>query len=604
MATKEEIDAIIDATDIVSLVSEYVKLEKRGKNYVGLCPFHSEDTPSFSVNPEKKIAHCFGCGGGGNPIQFLKQIENITFNEAVTKLANRAGIKISTNTLIKEDPNKKYYKIMQTAKDFYKANLAKTQYGVIAKKYLADRGLDEKVIEEFEIGLSPEHSINSLYKLLMESKYLELDCLDCGLISNSKNDYHDFFVKRIMFPIFDEQSNVIGFSARKFNDTDPKQPKYINSLETKIFQKNEVLFNLNKAKGEILKKKRVILHEGQMDVIASYRSGLKEAVCSMGTALTMNHVLKLKKYTTNVVICFDGDNAGINASLKAIKMFKDAKFNIHLVLMSGAKDPDEFVLTNGKDKYLEFFENNIVDEYEYVYKTSIMNKNLDDAIVLDAVKKQIFDSLARSNSSIIVEKYLNKLKDDLNVSFESVKSEYDKYLFNNNLVNNDVYNEPNADLWYEVEKPKKIIKKPKANYQSRLFIYARSSKKTALYIDSKLNDRMEALTKENQILWITLINGYYEVYEEFNDELFMQLLGEDSKKYYIDMLESLSHDRVAYTSEDLADCLSKLSIKKYDVKNDKLSNDLKNTNDISEQARLISLKFMNKKKQDDLKRRK
>ena len=244
----DEAEKIINATDIVALVSKYVKLEKQGKNYKGLCPFHNEDTPSFVVSPDKNIAHCFGCNGGGNPVNFLMQIENIDFNEAIRRLAEFNGMEYKGKGNPKKiDPNAKYYKIMSIASEFYQANLEGSTLGASAKKYLYDRGLTDLDIKEFGIGLSPEIG-DSLYQVLKESDFLELDMADISLVDKNNNGYHDIFAERIMFPICDMEGRVIAFSARIFNSKDKNQPKYINSRESKIFHKGETLYNFHLAK--------------------------------------------------------------------------------------------------------------------------------------------------------------------------------------------------------------------------------------------------------------------------------------------------------------------------------------------------------------------
>ena len=274
MATQEEIQKIEDATDIVKLVSNYVKLEKVGKNYKGLCPFHGEDTPSFVVSPEKNVAHCFGCGGGGSPIKFLEQIENIDFLTALEKLAKFNGIPFEAHSRPKANEQlTKYYKIMQIAVNFYKKNFDSTEEGQKAREYLKARGLDDQTIEDFKIGLSPKPG-DTLYQVLKDSNVLELDMSDVGVVDKSNDRYYDLFSNRIMFPIYNEDGNPIGFSARIYNSKDKNNPKYINSRETILYKKANVIFNLQNAKGNIMRNKRIILHEGQMDVIAAYRSGL------------------------------------------------------------------------------------------------------------------------------------------------------------------------------------------------------------------------------------------------------------------------------------------------------------------------------------------
>lgn len=602
MATKQEIQNVIDATDIVSLVSEYLPLEKQGKNYKGLCPFHHEDTPSFVVSPDKKLAHCFGCGGGGDPIKFVMQIENIEYHKAISKLALRAGIKLSDNDSYKQtNPLAKYHKIMETAVTFYKKYLDNTTEGLEAKEYLKQRGIDDEIIKAFNIGLSASN-YNSLYNVLKESNYLELDMLDVGLVDKNEKDYYDLFNKRIMFPIYDENNNPIGFSGRIFRGED-NQPKYVNTRETVLFKKRDVLFNLNQAKGEILKRKRVILHEGQMDVIASYKSGLKEAICTMGTALSLEQAKILKKYTNHAIICYDGDKAGINASLKAINIFNSLGFKVHLCLLPNKMDPDEYVLKHGSEEYVKFFENNLIDSYQYIFEQAFIDKNLTDETVVDAIKNQIFGMLASSKSSTIIEQYLKKLALRLNVSLDSLNTDFQKHYTINKRVNNvEDYYEPNnlENSLGQYEEAKPVAEKWNPSCELRLFMYARASKEKAKYIDKVLEDRMDALDSKNQNLWSALVNHYYERFDKFSENDFIRILSVDDYAQYQYVLEKLRYDKIPYSDENLNECLEKLKEINLKNRNQKLQQKLSQKEDALEKLKIIQEKFRNKKQQINL----
>lgn len=602
MATKQEIQNVIDATDIVSLVSEYLPLEKQGKNYKGLCPFHHEDTPSFVVSPDKKLAHCFGCGGGGDPIKFVMQIENIEYHKAISKLALRAGIKLSDNdSYNKTNPLAKYHKIMETAVTFYKKYLDNTTEGLEAKEYLKQRGIDDEIIKAFNIGLSASN-YNSLYNVLKESNYLELDMLDVGLVDKNEKDYYDLFNKRIMFPIYDENNNPIGFSGRIFRGED-NQPKYVNTRETVLFKKRDVLFNLNQAKGEILKRKRVILHEGQMDVIASYKSGLKEAICTMGTALSLEQAKILKKYTNHAIICYDGDKAGINASLKAINIFNSLGFKVHLCLLPNKMDPDEYVLRHGSEEYVKFFENNLIDSYQYIFEQAFIDKNLTDETVVDAIKNQIFGMLASSKSSTIIEQYLKKLALRLNVSLDSLNTDFQKHYTINKRVNNvEDYYEPNnlENSLGQYEEAKPVVEKWNPSCELRLFMYARASKEKAKYIDKVLEDRMDALDSKNQNLWSALVNHYYERFDKFSENDFIRILSVDDYAQYQYVLEKLRYDKIPYSDENLNECLEKLKEINLKNRNQKLQQKLSQKEDTLEKLKIIQEKFRNKKQQINL----
>ena len=330
----------------------------------------------------------------------LLEDEMKTFNE-ISELAKKNGIKIDVKV---KNQNKqdysKFYEMYEVVQKLYTQNLTLTKSGKEALKYLYKRGLDDETIKMFQIGLAPSE-MDSAYRVLKEANYLELNMVDLGIVNSSPKGYYDLFTKRIMFPICDEFGHVIGYSGRLFDNDDPNQPKYVNTKETFLFKKGLVLYNLHNAKNEILRKKRVILHEGQMDVIAAYRAGLKEAVCSMGTALTLEHARVLNRYTDNVIICYDGDKAGINASKKAINIFKQLNMKVHLVLLPKGSDPDDFVCNNGAEAYLNYFENNILDEQEYLFEVAFLNKDLTDGLVIEEVKAEAFNLILNSAGSIL-----------------------------------------------------------------------------------------------------------------------------------------------------------------------------------------------------------
>ena len=595
----DDIKQIIDATDIVQLVSSYnIKLDKQGKNYKGLCPFHHEDTPSFLVSPEKKIAHCFGCGGGGDPVKFIMQIENISFPEAIQKLAEFNGMEYKSNFKKKEDPNKKYYEIMNVAINFYKANYEKTAFGKEAREYLINRGLTDEVINDFNIGLAPKQT-DTLYKVLKESNFLELDMIDSGLINSDDKSYHDFFVNRIMFPIYNENGNPIGFSARIFNSTDKNQPKYVNSRESMIYHKGDVLFNIQNAKGEIMKKKRVILHEGQMDVIASYKSDLKEAICTMGTALTITQARLLSKYANNAIICYDGDNAGIKASKKAINIFKQVGFNVRLVLLPNGMDPDEYVLKYGIDKYKEYFESHIIDALEYQYATTLLNKNLNDNIVFKDVCNEIFNLLINEKSESIKETYLKRLAIDTNMTLDSIHMDFDSYRnqMSPNIVDDYGFDEPLNDNYDTIITPIKEIWNSTA--ELRLFIYAKNSKGNAVYIDQTLGEAIYGFKPKTQNLWFKLVNEYYANFEKFEEGKFIKMLtNQEDVNYYTLMMEAVSKNHIEpYNQEDMIKCIDKVKKDSYDALNENLKRKIASNNTSTEKSfQYANEAFINRKK--------
>ena len=355
--TKQDIDYIFENIDIVSLVSEYVKLEKRGQNYLGLCPFHNEKTPSFTVSPEKKIAHCFGCGKGGNIFQFVSLIENITYNQAIVKLGTRLGLDIESNSNKEEryDLNNEhdlmYYGHMLLA-DYYNYILMNTKEAEEALKYLLDRGLSVDVIKHFNIGYAPRE--NNIALNFFNSNKIDLNIMvEAGLLGkNETGDYYDVFKDRVMFPIKNNQNQVVAFSGRTMS-SDKGVPKYYNTHETKIFEKRTVLYNFSDARAFIAKENEVIFCEGYMDVIKAHQNGIKNAVALMGTNIDNNKLNEVLSLVSKVTLSLDNDEAGSKAQIEIGNRIIQKTDNVYKLRFSGAKDLDEF-LTEKNSKNLDF----------------------------------------------------------------------------------------------------------------------------------------------------------------------------------------------------------------------------------------------------------
>ncbi len=564
MVTKEEIEKLINSTDMFALVSPYVKLIKSGSGYKGLCPFHSEKTPSFSVSQEKHLAHCFSCGKGGNPIQFLMDIKHLNFIEAVKELAkiNHMDLQIGDVKDPKLQEKEKYYALNDLANKLFTRNLLSTNEGQKAIKYLNDRGLDIETIKEFSLGLAPRDG-KMLYNLLKESNYLELDMVSCGLVKNNDNNYYDFFTNRIMFPIKDIRGNIIGFSGRTYKD-DLNQAKYMNTYESLVFKKNLVLYNLDLAIDSITLNDRIILHEGYMDVIASYRSGLKEVVCSMGTSLTTGQINLIGKYTKNVIICYDSDSAGIKASFRAGELFLKNGFNVNLVKLDKTKDSDEYVKKYGLEAYKTYFLGHIISFIDYVYNEVTTNININDISSIENAKNNLFKYLKLYKSNLIWEKYLTNFAKFLNISLDSIKADFYK---NDKIETNIVLNYPKED--------KKEIKENNFKYAAiRIFDYAKSSKMKALEIDNYLekDNRFIGLGPILGQLWQAIISFYQDNFY-FDEEKFVLYLQEKNlyNDYYhmISLNEFYAKLNLPYSDSDLNECLE--SINK-EARNIKLNN--------------------------------
>lgn len=562
MVSEEQIKEVIEKTDIVALVSQYVPLEKAGSVYKGLCPFHNEKTPSFTVSPQKKIAKCFGCGGGGNPIKFLMQIKNISFTEALSELARDAGIKLEGLKEENSGPDySNYYKIMETAHKFFRYNLTNTTSGDEAIKYLLDRGIDMESINAFEIGLAPDKS-DALYNVLKNAGFNELDMFDLGLVKNGEHGFYDLFKNRIMFPVKDERGHIIAFSGRIFVN-DPSQPKYVNSPETVIFKKGQTLFHLYDAISDIRKNHQIVLHEGQMDVIASYRSGITTAICSMGTALTPEQVKIIAKYANNVVVCYDGDNAGLKAMVKAIRLFANQNINLRLVILPDGMDPDEYVKKYGKEAFLNFFNNNLLDPSDFMVRYVSLNRNFSNMADIEAAKKEIFEYLKFNSSQILIERVLEKLANIMNVSKASLMIDFNKNGYNSQeFEQNQFMSDVNPPLEVASSLPQAI--RSHARAELRLLNYGKLSKDFASRIEENSaleKPFMEYLEPVNQKIWSELVDNYYIYHKEFNEGEFVHCLDQNLLNAYvsnISVLKENGDDMNKYSEEDMNECLKAL----------------------------------------------
>ena len=351
------LDQIRSSVDIVDIVSEYVPLQKRGRNYFGLCPFHGEKTPSFSVNQEKQIYHCFGCHVGGNVFSFLMEMERISFSEAVRTLAGRAGLTLSSVTKRgeQEETNDEFYRANDLAQRYYQYLLRKDRGGARARKYLEDRGVSDRIIELFGLGYAPpewDGLLKVAAKRSLSGEILEKAGL--ALLRKSGAGYYDRFRDRVMFPIFSISGRTIGFGARALEEE--QEPKYLNSPETPIYHKGSVLYGLRQAKEPIGREKTAIVVEGYMDLLRLMQEGISHAVATAGTALTSDHARMLRRYAERVILVYDADPAGVSASLRSVDVLLEGDVGTYVVSLPEGYDPDRFVQERGPDAFYQLLE--------------------------------------------------------------------------------------------------------------------------------------------------------------------------------------------------------------------------------------------------------
>jgi DNA primase len=432
---EEVIEEILAKTDIVDVIGEKVSLSKKGKSYFGLCPFHQEKTPSFSVEPNMKIYNCFSCGEKGNAVTFLQKTENLSYVEALENLAHRAHIDIDFQEYKKENPHKHLYQINQDAMQFYEFFLKNTVSGKEAKSYLHTRHITDEIMSAFHIGLAPEE-YDTLYNTLIDKGHIAVDLHNLGLIKQSKQEtFYDLFRSRIIFPIIDEENRVVAFSGRLYQGEDG--PKYINSPQTEIFTKSQTLYNMNNALFHIKKQKRVILTEGYMDVIAFYKAKLYETVASMGTSLTTEQVRKLKRFTNEVLIAYDGDDAGLDATARAISLFEKAQMQVKIVLLPDKLDPDDYINQYSEEALEDYTLHKWIDPLEFHYIRNLKTIDPSKLMDIEGFKKIIFD-LIKPTSHTVIEHYLSKLSKDIEVSLESLKQDFEQYTRRNIKQTNQV----------------------------------------------------------------------------------------------------------------------------------------------------------------------
>lgn len=423
----EVINDVRQSNDIVDVISQYVHLKRSGRNFFGLCPFHNEKSPSFSVSPDKQIFHCFGCGVGGNVFSFITQIEGINFVEAVQMLAERANIQLPTlqdnGDSQREELKAKVYKVNEFTAEFYHQNLYKPQ-AKIAQEYVKKRQLSNETLKSFKIGFSGK--FDELYQELKKHGFGEREILESGLVNkNERGQYIDRYRNRLMFPICDARGKVIAFGGRVLDDS---KPKYINSPENVVYSKGRNLFGLNVAKKGDLK--RILIVEGYMDVISLHQRGITNVVAPLGTALTEQQGWLLRKNSEQIILSFDSDEAGLKAKLRALDILQNMGCDLRILQMEGAKDPDEYIIKYGNARF-----NNLVDKALSIieFKVKILKKDLNLENTNDKIKflNEIAKLISNVNNTIEREVYIEKIAKEYDISKEAIYAEVNKLTYKN-----------------------------------------------------------------------------------------------------------------------------------------------------------------------------
>ncbi len=525
MAFLEEslIEEIKAANDIVDIVSEYVTLKRTGTSYKGLCPFHKEKTPSFSVSADKQIFHCFGCGVGGDVIKFLMQTENVDFYEAVQMLADRAKITLpednSNVDLTKIKHKERLFEINLVAAKYFRNNLYSPE-AKPAQEYLNKRHLDNETVNKFGLGFAFGNK-NDLFNYLKESGFTTTEMVDSGLIIQNENNFVDRFRQRLMFPIFDIKERVIAFGGRVL---DTSLPKYMNSPETLIYNKGKNIYALNFAKRA--KVNKLLMVEGYMDVISLHKAGIPNAVASLGTALTESQGRLMRKYVPEIILGYDADGAGQNAILRGLDILTSLGCNVKVLKIHDAKDPDEFVNKFGAEKMQKLMDKSIT---LVEFKLDNLKKNIDisntDGKI--AYLNSAAEVLAKISNSMERELYINKLATELGIGIEAIYSEINKKISKgaakpvktsytvSNIKSNleipdipkNVYDAEKLLIFLLCQNDRKIFNviKKYMNYDNfRVNLYRKLAEKLYVYFESQKHQNIiDLFSDENDINVVT-----------------------------------------------------------------------------------------------------
>lgn len=415
---EEVVEEVRMKNDIVDVISGYVKLQKKGSNYFGLCPFHNEKSPSFSVSPSKQMYYCFGCGAGGNVITFVMEYENYSFMEALQMLADRAGVALPKQEYSKEakeaaDLRTALLEINRMAANYYYFQLTNPQ-GEVGYRYLRDRQLTDDTIRHFGLGFANKTS-DDLYRYLRAKGYDDKILKETGLVTIEERGAHDKFWNRVMFPIMDVNNRVIGFGGRVMG---AGEPKYLNSPETKLFDKSRNLYGLNYAR--LSREKYILICEGYMDVIAMHQAGFTNSVASLGTAFTTQHAALLKRYTDKVVLTYDSDGAGTKAALRAIPILRDVGMSIRVLNMQPHKDPDEFIKNMGAEAFRERIEQ---ARNSFLFEIDVLKRNyeMDDPEQKTGFYNQVAKKLCEFPEALERENYLEAVSREFFINYEDLK---------------------------------------------------------------------------------------------------------------------------------------------------------------------------------------
>ncbi|MDD8048735.1 MAG: DNA primase [Thomasclavelia sp.] len=572
--SNEKINEIRQSVDIVDVIGSFIPLTKKGRNYVGICPFHDDTNPSMSISPEKQIYHCFVCGAGGNVFKFLEDYQKISFIEAVKEVADMGNIDVSEYTFnapkkaIKDDLVP-LYQMHEKALEVYKYYLS-TKDGVMAKEYLTSRNMSDEIIDYFQIGYAPSN--NYLTKTFEKNGFKQIDMYKSGLIIEGGHSF-DRFSDRIMFPLHDVDGKVVGFSGRIYKQSQTDS-KYMNSPESQIFIKGENLYNYYRAKKEVRTEGKIIICEGFMDVIALYKAGFKNVVAIMGTALTKEHIKLIKRVTKEVVMCLDGDNPGQVATIKCLKLLEENGIKCYVAKLPEGKDPDEVINDQGINELKEIISKalNILEfKIEYYFNNSNM-ANYDDR---KKYMSRIADEISKLDDEVDIDHYCEEL---------ATRSKFDKStilsVVNKDKQFNTRQTVPIQNVTYQ--KQQKILNKYE-RAENELLYYMMQDKKYFDIFKNKVGFMSDDI---NKLIYYYIL----DVYERKNEFVLADELNNVQDKAVIDKIILISQDDLPdHPSDQAIDDYIKLVKENAIIKPeiDKLKAIMENTQDVTKQSQLV-----------------
>lgn len=570
MISVEEINNIRSNVDIVDVISSYIPLTPKGKNYFGKCPFHDDHAPSMSVSKEKQIYTCFSCGATGNVFKFVMDYENVSFPESINIVANKAGLNYHLATKASAPMyHKELYEIYDISAKVYQNNI-NTASGKEAKEYLRSRDISDEAIKEFGIGLASKKR-DLITNLLRGKKYSEKDMLRSGIVIESSGEYHDIYYNRIMFPIWDVSGKVVGFSGRVFHGE--TNYKYINTKETDIFKKGELLYNYHRAKEFARQKDTIIIMEGQLDVIRAYSVGIKNVIGTMGTAITKKHALLIKRLARNVILCFDGDNAGAKATLACSRELEAIDIIPKIVRLEDNMDPDEYIKKYGKESFERKLENpiSLMDFKLSHYKKDKDFKNAND---VSHYVRDMLTELSRIDDDIVRELTLKKVSDEAGLELDFLRKELEKELG---------HIEPKQEPIVVKETPKRRKTKYEKAEMYLIYYMIRSREVIHMY-DNKITymptEAYRYLARE--------ISYYYKTYGSINEADFITFIS-DNDTMVKTMGEILSLElKETYQIEEIEDYIKTIRDYNLEVEKKRLTGLMKEETDPLKKATIAS----------------